>query len=370
MYQPKHALARAVAALSWRAKTGIVTGVALSATAGAFALGGVGSAAAVTYPTPGPAGEVHLGLPNLCLDNTGNSGTAGTAVQIWKCLGDNSQQWQFWPDGTLRPVSHPGLALGLSFTKLTSTGRPTAVLQASTSADSWTATAVRGLIDNTSSGGTYFYLNDPGWSTANGTKLIGYPESGSTGANEQWTPPGASYATSKLVYRPDSGGGGDSWALDTITRMSSALYEGDSAAGVHQYAGAVADTGTFVTVAGNLTPNQGGADKGLTLGDDSTGTMSGVTAYSFTSSTFVTAAPPASAQGVEPIGTSDWYKLWFAAGTTFAGPGELNSGPLDWTWSYHLTDNCGKAESWTDADPTAGQGISDGNITAPALSSC
>jgi hypothetical protein len=371
MYLPKHVPA-GLATLRWRAKSAIIAGLAVFAMAGSLFSGSIGTAAAASYPSPAPAGAVHLALDDLCLDNTANSGTAGTPVQIWQCLGDAAQQWQFWPDGTLRPASHPTLALGLDFQNLNPNGRPTAVLQNVTApADSWTPSADRALIDNTSSGSTYFYLNDPGSSTVDGTKLIGYPQTGPTAPNEQWTPTsGASYATSELAYRPDSGGDG-TWALDTITRISSIVYEGDSASGVHQYLAAVSDTGTFITAAGSYTPNQAGSDKGLTLGDVSTGTMSGVTAYNFTSDNLANSSgPPASVQGIEPTSTSDWYQLWFPAGTTFAGQGELTSGPLDWRWSYSLVDNCGKTENWTDADPSAGQGAGDGNITAPALSSC
>lgn len=48
LYQPRHALARAVGALGWRARTAVVAGMAVSATAGAFTLGGIGAAATVT----------------------------------------------------------------------------------------------------------------------------------------------------------------------------------------------------------------------------------------------------------------------------------------------------------------------------------
>jgi hypothetical protein len=115
--------------------------------------------------------------------------------------------------------------------------------------------------------------------------------------------------------------------------------------------------------------------QGITLGDSAIGTMNGITAYSFTASQLAgNNAPPAAAQGVEPIGTSLWYELFFPAGattTTTTYPGELNSGPLDWSWSYNIaSDNCVKAESWVDAQSNGGgQGTGVGDITAPALAS-
>jgi hypothetical protein len=344
------------------------------------------TAASAASTTPATAGEIHLGLGGMCLDDTGGSAAAGTPVQIWKCLGNANQQWRFYPDGTLRPAAHPSVALSLDQANPTTNRRPIAVLATvnttGPTADTWLPTATKGLADNHPSNGvdhpTYYYLNDPGGSTSNGTKLIGYPETGTPGANGQWTPPGSRYAVSKLTYRPDSGGGGDNWALDTIMRTSSVVWEGNDSSGAHVYAGAVSDTGTFVTVPGNLTPNQGGSDKGITLGDSTIGTMSGITAYNFTASQLAgNNAPPAAAQGVEPIGTSLWYELFFpAAGTTsttttFGGTGELSSGPLDWSWSYNIaSDNCKKAEHWVDAQSNGGgQGANVTDITAPALAS-
>lgn len=349
---------------------------AMLAPAGLTIANATSASAAAT--SPAAAGPIHLGLGGMCLDNRGNAATPGNPVQIWKCIsGDASQQWQFYPDGSIRPASHSVYELSLSAGDTSPNGRPYADLVVANAAApvTWSPTAGRALVTSlsTSALSGSFSLNDPGFSTSNGTRLIGSPGIGSA-PNEQFTPPGSHYAVSKLTYRPDSGGGGDNWALDTITRTSSVVWEGNDSS-AHVYAGAVSDTGTFVTVPGNLTPNQG-LHPGTKLGDSTIGTMSGLTAYSFTTSQFVgNHAPPAAAQGVEPIGTSLWYQLFFPASATATSttyPGELNSGPLDWSWSYNIaSDNCVKAESWVDAQSnSSGQATVAGDITAPASSSC
>lgn len=41
----------------------------------------------------GPNGPVRLNLGGKCLDDTGNSTTSGTGIQLWNCNGDAAQKW-------------------------------------------------------------------------------------------------------------------------------------------------------------------------------------------------------------------------------------------------------------------------------------
>jgi len=83
---------------------------------------------------------------------------------------------------------------------------------------------------------------------------------------------------------------------------------------------------------------------------------------------------PATVNGVGTVGSSSWYKLFFPASTSFSGAGAVSSGPLDWSWSYSLKDNCGHTETWLDADnDSSGQeptGPFATDITAPGPGSC
>jgi hypothetical protein len=175
------------------------------------------------------------------------------------------------------------------------------------------------------------------------------------------------YAASRLTNRPDSGGGGN-WALDNITRGASVTWLGGQ-----NYDGAIADAGTFTTIAGALDPNQV-IDAGLTLGVKLPGTMAGHWGYTFSASASPVTRPPADVRGSKfPTGT--WYELFFAPGTTFGGAGGLSAGPAQWSWSYLTTkDACGRHQSWVDANNDNGgqgrTGLDATDITAPAPQEC
>jgi hypothetical protein len=66
----------------------------------------------LTVARPAPSvtysGTIRLTKMGLCLDDRNNSTRNGTVVQVWRCNGLASQQWQVWSDGTIR---HNGLCL-------------------------------------------------------------------------------------------------------------------------------------------------------------------------------------------------------------------------------------------------------------------
>lgn len=57
----------------------------------------------ITPPVPA-GGPVRSGIAGKCLDDNGDSGTNGTAVQLWSCNGSDAQWWQLRTDGSLRAV--------------------------------------------------------------------------------------------------------------------------------------------------------------------------------------------------------------------------------------------------------------------------
>ena len=184
---------------------------------------------------------------------------------------------------------------------------------------------------------------------------------------EKFTIPHTIYASSSLTNRPDSGGGGY-WALDTMVRQSSLtrLHDGS-------YEASIVDGGRFVTIFDNLTPNQG-LHPGKTLGDDSVGQFSGHWGFVFTTTAAASASHmPKTVNGVGTVSSGNWFKLFFppsTPGSDFSG-GAVSSGPLDWSWSYSLKNNCGDTEKWVDADNNGGgQALTAGDITAPGPGSC
>lgn len=313
-------------------------------------------------PTGGPSAAISLAVgAGLCLDDSSGHTAAGTKVDVWTCNGSASQSWTMGSDGTVRVHGVTGQCLGLGSAgaQLVACSDPSA---------QWFPAADKTLVSMTSIDPKHLQcLNDPRGSTAKGTQLIEfkcvYPAA--SFPNERFAAPGTTYASSALTYRPDSGGSGNAWALDTITRLSSVTSLGSGT-----YTGSVVDAGSFVTVPGNATPNQG-TDHGKTLGDALTGTMAGTGGYSFTASNAVSAKPRGAVQGVGTTSTGNWLQAFFATGTTFGGSGLAGSGPEAWSWSYtSAPDNCGTTEAWTDAAPGGGQSATDGDITAPAPGAC
>lgn len=337
------------------------------------ATAGAATASPAAFPAPAGAGIVtQVVLDNggytLCLDDISQNVKAGAKVGIWGCnASDPAQEWVTYPDGTLRPYSDTGDAVSVNSSK-------DVVLEAVNAADTSQQLYYRAdgtIVDGLTTAGTNNQvLNDPDYTTTPGAQVILFNQPAVT-ANAHWWLTNARYGSSALSNRPDSGGNGN-WANDSTTRAAMVVYEGDATTGTHTYQGSVSDTGSFGALAGADTPNQGGTDAGLKLGDSLSGTLAGSTGFAFTTNTFVSTAPASSYSGSNPTGTGSWYELFFASSTTFAGAGIDNSGPAQWAWSYtSAKDNCGTVEHWTDASyNSGGQDSTAGNITAPAAGSC
>jgi hypothetical protein len=178
-------------------------------------------------------------------------------------------------------------------------------------------------------------------------------------------------AVSHLTSRPDGGGNGN-WANDDIHRTLTIRLLGSTGTGsstVYYYNARVQDKGTFETIDGAYTPNQGGPYTGDTENGSVPGTLTGSASYSFTASALPDVAlVPAHVAGPADS-ASTWYELAFPAGTTFGGAG-LGS----WGWHYAgpwvvTFDSTGKhvlsvhPERWADTSANnAGQLAADGNI--------
>lgn len=301
----------------------------------------------------GPTGLISATHGGTCIDAAGNGTKAGTRVILWTCDSkDTAQRWTVASDGTLRVHGASGQCLATD-----SKGK--AVLGACTI--TWLPRADYTVAGSSATQPTHRCLDTT--STKRGTQL--YWSSCSTSTRQHFKVPGTVYGKTTLTNRPDSGGGGDTWALDTMTRRASVTSLGGG-----KYEGSVIDRGSFVTVPGNLVPNQG-IDKGKTLGDALVGTMSGGTGYDFTApGTPSTKRIPASMNGVGTTGTGDWMTLFFPAGTKLDGSGMRGTGAEGWSWSYRGVDNCHKTEKWTDSYANSGQNPADGDITAPAPGTC
>lgn len=312
---------------------------------------GAASAGAATAGPPLPASQIEMGTSGKCV--TAAARTPGAAVILATCSKTNkNQRWVLRGDGTIKLAGSLALLSADPTTKL-------AVLGGAGPDSQWFPQADKTLVNiGLSPNPQHQKVLD---SLASGPQLhvlIRNTKAISAG-RERYLVPHTIYAKSSLTNRPDSGDGGDTWALDTLTRQSSVTRLNDGS-----YEASIVDNGGFVTVFGNLTPNQG-RDPGKTLGDDSLGQFAGQWGFTFSASTAPAASRmPAKVNGVGTVSTGNWYKLFFAPGTT-SGGAAISSGPLDWSWSYSLTDNCGTIETWLDA----GNNIS-GDITAPGPGDC
>ncbi len=183
-------------------------------------------------------------------------------------------------------------------------------------------------------------------------------------------PPGTSAvvtatATTTVTNWPENSG----WANDNFTRVVTVTRQ-HAAASSHCggaptcwfYTETLSDNGSFMTVPGATAPNGSNPVK---ISGIVSGTMVGGGSLEFyaTSGSPSAAGVPATADGTsKPSTTTNWYKLFFPAGTAYG----LATGPDEpWTaysWVYTAPSTC---EQWTDAilPGDDGQGSSDGNIT-------
>jgi len=166
---------------------------------------------------------------------------------------------------------------------------------------------------------------------------------------------GKQSAVTALTNRPDSGGGG-TWALDgktprtPLTRTLSVTLI-SHAAGVWDWQAAVCDGGSFTAIPGALAPNQGPGHAGdVIAAPAASGSVTGTAFYQFSTDQPLSAARnlgvPASEDGapVTPAQTTPlWFEQAFPAGTTFTGPGLLDT----WSWTY--TEGTFVPRSWTDS---------------------
>jgi hypothetical protein len=330
------------------AMTGLTTTSAIAAT-------GSASAAPPAFNT----GQIHV--RGRCLSDLSDSSTPGNPVQVATCTTQLRQQWTLDADGTVRIGGHAGTAcLGLS------SGEVAQIVACTDPSADWFPQADKELVNlgsGTAQARNCLYTK----SSTPGTALV---ERACTAGwvGEELTIPNTTYAVSSLTYRPDSGGSGGNWALDSMARDASVTYLGGTA-GAYTYEGSIVDNGTFVTIPGNDTPNQT-MDPGLTVGDSLTGSIVGQWGFSFTATNAASTTPPAAIQGVRDD-TGTWNELFFSPATTFGGTGGLSSGPEQWSWSYVTAkDNCGNTETWTDANNNNGGQVAQANggtdITAPA----
>lgn len=174
-------------------------------------------------------------------------------------------------------------------------------------------------------------------------------------------------AITQLTARPDSGGGGHIWALDSISRVLNIQLLGRAtpASLGWRYSATIRDLGTWRTLPDAFTPNQSGGYHNDHIVQITTGRLAGQASYEFTATSLpVMNLVPAAETGAPATAaetTSDWYEQAFPAGTFFSGPGELNT----WAWDY--TDpSCGPffTQNWLDAASNGGgQTFTAGNIT-------
>jgi hypothetical protein len=183
-------------------------------------------------------------------------------------------------------------------------------------------------------------------------------------------------ATTSLTNRPDSGGQGN-WANDAMTRtltIKETGYTGSGASTVYTYAGTVSDTGTFKTIPGAFTPNQGGTNHNKTITGIVQGSMSGGGSYTFTATSLPThernLGVPDHESGPatdgSPQTTSLWFEQAFPASTKFGSP---VFDPWSWTYLVGSGNGCTQGNS-NGRGNSRGRGNDSGNRGQNNNSSC
>lgn len=192
------------------------------------------------------------------------------------------------------------------------------------------------------------------------------------------TGPATVTAQTSITGWPESSG----WANDNMTRTvtltnegpTSAANCGPTATSCFLYSETLADNGNFVPVDGAASPNGSSSDT-ITAANITGTTFSGggkLEFYASSSSPDPALVPGTATGSAKPSSTTDWYKLFFPAGTQFGLTGAANAPWLTYDWVYGASLNytvSGTAVScsqqWNDGINPGddGQGASDGNIT-------
>ena len=132
-------------------------------------------------PAPAPAVHAVKGYAGMCADDSGGSSALRTKIVDWKCNGsDAAQSWSF-SGGELK---HGSMCMDDKASG--GSGSPVILWSCNrSSGETWTHNS-RGEYVLKAHGGT-LCLDDPGYSTKNGTQLIVYTCKG--GANQRWSLP-------------------------------------------------------------------------------------------------------------------------------------------------------------------------------------
>jgi hypothetical protein len=306
-------------------------------------------------------GQIEMGASGQCV--TASSTTNGAAVVLAACSTKNKlQRWVPGTDGTI--------TLNATSELLSASPSRLAVLGTAGPDSEWFPQADKTLVNVGLSTDPQHQMVLDFFGPGIQLHVSAYNQNAINAGRKQYPMPGTIYASTKLTNRPDSGDGGNTWALDAITRLSSVTNLGSDT-----FEASVVDNGTFETVpsaTGNstsLTPDQTGPNSGDQIGDALTGSIHGTWGFSFTTTAFPARANmPAAVNGVGTSTTGSWYQQFFPAKSSFGGadPDGFSSGPETWSWVYTSNqDNCGKVETWLDAANTES-----GNIPAPAPNHC
>jgi hypothetical protein len=338
--------------------------VMLAVGTGAGSLAVSAGAATATSGIALAPGQIEMGASGQCV--TASSAVLQATVVLSACKATRTlQRWTLKGDGTISLNSKPALLLSADpLTHVAVLGDNPASLDSQ-----WLPQADKTLLNiGLSTDPQHQLVLD--FFTSGGIALHVFADNQNAinAGREQYPMLDTIYASTKLTNRPDSGDGGNTWALDTITRLSSV-----TTLGAGDFEASVVDNGTFETVpsaTGNstsLTPDQNPPDNGDQIGDALTGSIHGTWGFSFTTSAKPARANmPVAVNGVGASTTGSWYQQFFPAKTTFGGAGGASSGPEAWSWIYTSNkDNCGNVETWLDAANTES-----GNIPAPAPGDC
>ena len=133
----------------------------------------------LSWSSTPPATPIR-GFGGKCTDDTGNNSALRNKIQIWSCTGGAAQNWGF----SHGELTHNGMCLN----DQASGGSGSKIVLWScdrTPNETWTHNS-RGQYVLAAHGGT-LCLDDPGYSTKNGTQLIVY--TCNSGANQRWSLP-------------------------------------------------------------------------------------------------------------------------------------------------------------------------------------